>query len=154
MGAGKRGVDVGCALDTSHTLTGSTTWQVERLSEMKSGGVKVMLSRGVSGNSGIQHSKTVLSEEEEDMLVALNEAGIAAHDERLRYIKEHSQAFTEELEKAGREPRSQRAASREHKSVPPSAERYRTAKRFNIARARTLHAEGRAAKDKEVKLAV
>ena len=136
--AGKRGVDVEVALDTSHTLTGSITWMVERLSEIKSGGVKVMLSRGVSGNSGIQHSKTVLSDEflivgscnwtsasrenhEEDMLVALNEAGIVAHDERLRYIKEHSQAFTEELEKAGREYRSQRAASREHRSVPPSA---------------------------------
>ena len=130
-----------------------------------------MLSRGVSGNSGIQHSKTVLSDEflivgscnwtsasrenhEEDMLVALNEAGVAAHDERLKYTKDHNQAFTRELEKAGREHRSQRAASREHKSVPPSAERYRTAKRFSIARARALHAEGLAARDEEVRLAV
>ena len=118
-----------------------------------------MLSKGASGNSGIQHSKTLLCDEflicgstnwtgssrenhEESMLVALNEAGIAAHDERLRYIKEHSQAFTEELEKAGRAHRSQRAASREHKSVPPASERYRTAKRFSVSRARTLHAEG------------
>ena len=88
------------------------------------------------------------------MLVALKEAGIAAHDERLRYIEEHSQAFTDELEKAVREHRSQRAASREHKSAPPSAERCRTARRVSVARARALHAEGLAAKDKEVKLAV
>ena len=130
-----------------------------------------MLSRGVSGNSGIQHSKTVLSNEylivgscnwtsasrenhEEDMLVALNEAGLVAHDERLMYIQEHSQAFNDEMEKAGRDHRSKRAASREHKSVPPSAERYRTARRSSVARARALHAEGLAAKDKEVKLAV
>ena len=87
------------------------------------------------------------------MLVALNEAGLAAHDERLMYIQEHNQAFTDELEKVGRDHRSRRAASREHKTSQPPSERYRTAKRFSIARARSLHAEGHAARDKEVRLA-
>ena len=134
-------------------------WMVDRLSQMKAGGVKVLLSAGADGKSGIQHSKTVLCDEyvivwscnwtnasrsnqEIDVLVALNESGMAAYDERVKYIKEHSRVFDEELEKAGRDHRSRRSASREHKSVPP-AERYATAKRFSIARARSA---GRAGK--------
>ena len=153
-------------LDYSHTLTGSTMWMVDRLSQMKAGGVKVLLSAGVSGDSGIQHSKTVLCDEyviigscnwttasranqEIDVLVALNEVGLAAYDERLKYIMEHSRVFDDELVKAGRVNRSKRATAREHKSVPP-AERYATAKRFSIARARSA---GRSAKEQEDRLA-
>ena len=145
-------------------------WMVDRLSQMKAGGVKVLLSAGVSGDSGIQHSKTVLCDEyavigscnwttasrsnhEIDVLLALNEVGLAAYDERVGFIKEHAQEFSDEMERAGRESRKEKAAAKEvrlesarvprNNSVPPaSSERYATAKRFSIARARSA---GRAA---------
>ena len=126
--AAQRGVDVVIVLDYSHTLTGSTMWMVDRLSQLKAGGVKLLLSAGVSGDSGIQHNKTVLCDEyvnigscnwasasrqnqETGVLIALNEVGLAAYDERLKYIEEHSRAFTDELEKEGREHRSESGAS-------------------------------------------
>ena len=47
-----RGLDVIAILDTNHALKGSTTWMVDRLSTMRVGRVKVLLSHGVSGDSG------------------------------------------------------------------------------------------------------
>ena len=130
IAAAVRGLDVTSVLDFSHALGGSTTWMVDRLSEMRTGGVKVLLSSGVSGDSGIQHSKTVLCDEyviigscnwtyasranqEIDVLLALNEVGLAAYDEHLKYIKEHSLAFNDEMEREGRESRKERAAAKE-----------------------------------------
>ena len=173
----QRGLEATAFLDMGHALKGSTVWMIDRLSALKKGGVKVYLSHGTNGISGIQHSKTFLADEfllvgscnwtnasrqnhEECTLTALNEEGLAAHDKRLKYIQERSRVFDDKMEKEGREHRRARsssakvrrerqgksASSGDQQSVPP-ADRYRTAKRFSIARARSLQAQSKTAGD-------
>ena len=103
------------------------------------------------------------SNHEIDVLLALNEVGLAAYDERLGFIKETAVPFSDDMERAGREHRKQAAANKEQRfqerlelarqqggilpkrkntrstTVPP-AERYATAKRFSVARARAQSA--------------
>ena len=123
------------------------------------------MSYGLNGESGIQHSKTVLADEpvligscnwttssrqnhEIGVLLSLNEVGLAAYDGRLRFIKERAVPFSEEFERSGRQNRKDQAAAKRdrqqssqgprHRSVPPTAhDRYRTALRFSVARARS-----------------
>ena len=59
----QRGVDAIAFLDRGHALKGSTMWMIDRLSALKKGGVKVFLSHGLNGISGIQHSKTFIADE-------------------------------------------------------------------------------------------
>ena len=180
MAAGQRGLDVLSVFDTSHSLRGTTKFMVDCLASLRTSGVKVLLSNGIRGESGgIQHSKTLLCDEyavigscnwttssrsnhEIDVLLALNEVGLAAYDERLGFIKETAVPFTDDMERAGREHRKQAAANKEQRfqerlelarqqggilpkrkprstTVPP-AERYATAKRFSVARARAQSA--------------
>ena len=129
---------------------------------MKNGGVRALLSHGLSGESGVQHSKTVLCDEhviigscnwthsstynhEIDVLVSLNEAGLAAYDERLKFIVDRAKPFTDDMERAGRQNRKDQAAAKKERlvaaQVPRSksagpADLYKTAKRFSVARAR------------------
>ena len=145
-----RGVTVTVIGDHGHTLTGATAAMVERFTELKDAGVTVLLTRGVSGGSGIQHSKTLLcdvhaivgscnwtnssrSNQETSVLLFLNEPGLAAYEDKLRYLQRHGQPFSEKDEASGRKNRE----SRRIQSVPPTEERYRTAKKFSIARARS-----------------
>ena len=160
--AAVRGLEVVAVFDTSHALKGATTFMVDRLSALRNSGVCVLLSHGVSGESGIQHSKTVLADElvligscnwtsasklnhEIDVLLSLNEVGLAAYDERIGFIKRRAVPFSDDMERAGRQNRKDQAAARKerqqagqvprHKSVP-AHDRYRTAMRFSVANAR------------------
>ena len=143
--AAKRGVKVEVVADHGHTLTGSTVAMVERMKALRAAGVQVVLTKGASGNSGIQHSKTLLCDEhiivgscnwtnasrsnqEMNVLVALNDAGMSSWQERLNYLRRHSRPMTDEDVAKGQATRDQRKASN---SVPP-ADRYTTARRFSI----------------------
>ena len=96
---------------------------------------------------GIQHSKTLLTDEhavigscnwtnssrsnqEISVLVSLNDAGVAAFDERCKWIYEASRNYEEQDVRVGTNVRAARARS------SCAADRYRTAKRFSVARAR------------------
>jgi len=142
-----RGVEVTMIGDANHALTGTTAAMVTRLAALRDAGVRVELTKGVSGNSGIQHSKTLLCDEhviigscnwtnssrlnqEMSVLLSLNAEGLASYEERLKYLQLYSMPFTEEEEQKGRRSRGAR-------SVPPVEDRYRTARRFSIARARS-----------------
>ena len=142
-----RGVDVTVIADFNHTLTGTTAAMVSRLAALRDAGVRVELTKGVSGNSGIQHSKTILCDEhlivgscnwtnssrlnqEMCVLLSLNTEGLSGYEERFKYLSRYSVPFTENEEAKGRPHRGSR-------SVPPAEDRYRTAKRFSIARARS-----------------
>ena len=143
--AAGRGVKVEVIADYGHTLTGTTVAMVERMKGLLESGVHVVLTKGASGNSGIQHSKTLLSDEhvivgscnwttssrsnqEMSILVALNDAGMSSWQERLSYLKRHGRPMTEEDVVKGQATRDQRKASH---SVPP-ADRYGNARRFSI----------------------
>jgi phosphatidylserine/phosphatidylglycerophosphate/cardiolipin synthase-like enzyme len=143
--AARRGVKVEVIADYGHTLTGTTVAMVERMKALLAAGVQVVLTKGASGNSGIQHSKTLLCDEhvivgscnwttssrsnqEMSLLVALNDAGMSSWQERLSYLKRHGRPMTEEDVVRGQSTRDQRKASH---SVPP-ADRYNTARRFSI----------------------
>jgi len=132
--AASRGVKVEVIADYGHTLTGTTVAMVERMKALLAAGVQVVLTKGVSGNSGIQHSKTLLcddhiivgscnwttssrSNQEMSLLVALNDAGMSSWQERLSYLKRHGRPMTEEDAVKGQSTRDQRKASH---SVPPA----------------------------------
>ena len=92
--ATRRGVEVELIADHGHTLTGATMAMVERLEGLRAAGIQVSLTEGVTGNSGIQHSKTLLCDEhvivgscnwttssrsnqEMSVLISLNDAALA-----------------------------------------------------------------------------
>ena len=123
----------------------------ERMKELKGAGVVVYLTRG-PGNSGIQHSKTLLVDEsfiigscnwtsssrsnhEASVLLALEAPGLLACDERIGYLKESGRLLTDADIAKCQENRDQRSKSR-GKSVPVR-DMYATAKRFSIARGRS-----------------
>ena len=64
---------------------------------------------------------------------------VFAYDERLQYIKDLNVPYDDTLEPKGRQNRSTRPSgdSERNRSVPPY-DRYATAKKFSIARARSL----------------
>ena len=127
----RRGVDVIVVLDFEHTLDGPTKYMMERMSELKRAGVKVLVTNGITSFSGLQHSKTVLCDHffvlgscnwtfasqtnhEMDVLLYLDEVGLAECHEHLRVIMEHSMAFDDDMERHGRESREKRAEERDH----------------------------------------
>jgi phosphatidylserine/phosphatidylglycerophosphate/cardiolipin synthase-like enzyme len=71
--------------------------------------------------------------QETSVLLFLNETGLTAYDDKLRYLQRQGQPFTETEEARGRQNRDNRRV----KSVPPAEDRYRTAKKYSIARARS-----------------
>jgi len=155
VAARNRGIDVTVIVDRNHTLTGATNYMVERLSALKSAGVPVWLSRGASGSTGIQHSKTLRADDlliigstnwtnasrlnqEMNVLVQLNEDGLTAYEDRVKTYLNLSQPFSDALEESGTKNRSTRGIGGGSRSTSVSTmERYATAKRFSIARARS-----------------
>jgi len=153
--AKERGVEVTIIVDRNHTLTGATNYMVERLSALKQANVPVWLSRGISGAGGIQHSKTLRADDflivgstnwtnasrlnqEMSVLVQLNEEGLAAYEDRIRAYKSLSSVFSDALERSGTANRCSRGVGGASRSASVSTmERYATAKRFSIARARS-----------------
>jgi len=151
-----RGIDVTVIVDRNHMLTGATNYMVERLSGLKSAGVPVWLSRGISGSTGIQHSKTLRADDllimgstnwtnasrlnqEMSVLIKLNEDGLTAYEERVKTYLGLSCPFSDALEESGvknRNARGIRGGGSRSTSVS-TMERYATAKRFSIARARS-----------------
>jgi phosphatidylserine/phosphatidylglycerophosphate/cardiolipin synthase-like enzyme len=152
--AAARGVDVTVIGDWNHTLTGSTAAMVSRFAALRDAGVCVLLTRGVSGTTGIQHSKTLLCDEhiivgscnwtnssrlnqEMSVLLSLNTEGMASYEERVQYLRRHSTPFTEAEEAKGRQHRGARSVPPETRDAPSAEDRYRTAKKYSIARARS-----------------
>jgi hypothetical protein len=138
--------------DKGHSLKGTTALQMIRLDEMRRAGVEVFLTDGPE-SSGIQHSKTLLvdglrivgsfnwsnssrSNHEEGALIMLTAEGRRAAKERLTYLRKSSTLLTAELVCTAQETREARAARARAKSA--DTERYTTAKRFSVARARRM----------------
>ena len=113
---------------------------------MSDAGAKVFLTAGVTSSQGIQHSKTVLVDDhlllgstnwtnssrtntEGDVVVKLNERGQDGWAERLKACRQYAVALTPELISSAQEVRRDRTRAK-------SADQYKTAKRFSIARAR------------------
>ena len=110
--------------------------------------MEVFLSRGVT-SGGIQHSKTLFvdgfyivgstnwtsssrSNHESSVLLELSRDGVESVNQKLTYMREVSTRLTLEEVQDSQELRDTRRA----KSVDP--ERFKTAKRFSIARARSI----------------
>ena len=143
-----RGVQVQVLADRGHSLKGTTLAQMERLDALRKKGVEVFLSRGATAG-GIQHSKTLYvdhyyvvgstnwtsssrSNDEMTVLLELDEDGIKAVEKRLAFIREVSTKLTQEEVISSHVLKENRRS----KSVEP--EKFRTAKRFSIARARSM----------------
>lgn len=145
--AAERGIKVTCFLDYQHAISGTTQAMPDRLNDMREKGVLVCLCKGLS--LGIQHSKTLLvdnylvvgstnwtnasrNNQELGVLIRLSEAGGAKWDTRLGFMTQQAVVYGEEDYHKGRGNRIRRS-----KSAGP-AEKYATAKRFSIARERSL----------------
>ena len=143
----ERGVEVQVLVDHGRNLKGTTAAQMERLDRLRAKGVEVFLSRGVT-SGGIQHSKTLFvdgfyivgstnwtsssrSNHESSVLLELSADGVDSVKQKLTYMKDVSTRLIVEEVYTSQELRDSRRA----KSVDP--ERFRTAKRFSIARARS-----------------
>jgi len=153
--AKERGVEVTIIVDRTHTLAGAANYMVERLSVLKQANVPVWVSRGISGAGGIQHSKTLRADDflivgstnwtnasrlnqEMSVLIQLNEDGLAAYEDRIRAYMSLSSVFSDALERSGTANRCSRGVGGASRSASVSTmERYATAKRFSIARARS-----------------
>ena len=138
--AANRGVEVTVVADRQHTFKGSTQQQLDRLSCLDDKGVKVVLATGLFG--GIQHSKTLivdnaliigstnwttssLTNSECSTLIELDKGGLKQWNSWKQEVIQKAQSFKE--------------------CVPPdrskaAVERFRTAKRFSLARARSADA--------------
>ena len=153
-------------VDRNHTLAGATKAQAERLSELLLRGATIRLTAGVGGNSGIQHSKTLLvdreflnagsanwtintrSNEEINVLIRLSAEGLKQYEERIEYMLGHSVPYQGALELRSHEHREARARAKSQepgngarakpKARAKSADRYAFAKRFSLARERRV----------------
>jgi len=150
-----RGVIVSVYFDRRHSYNGTTEAQMKRLSELRMKGIEVFLTDGAV-SSGIQHSKCLLADDhfivgstnwtsnarsnhEVSILIELNSAGKAAVDRKLSFIKKKSQLLTQEVISSSTSLRSDRQVAKlRSKSVDPDQhDKYATAKRFSLARARS-----------------
>ena len=146
--AAARGVKVTCYLDHQHAISGTTQAMPDRLNDMREKGVRVCLCKGVTASLGIQHSKTLLaddylivgstnwtnasrSNQEMGILIRMSLAGGAKWDARLGFMTQQAVEFGEADFHKGRGNRVGRS-----KSTGP--DRYATAKRFSLARERSL----------------
>jgi len=145
--AAKREVQVTVIADRNHTFKGVTQKQLERISSMDEAGVYVMLTNGIHG--GIQHSKTLevdgvaiigstnwtqssLTNTELSVMIEFSDRGLR-----------HFQAWKGEL-LAHAEPFKECVPADRSKA---SVDRFRTARRFSVARARSLETRTRSQTD-------
>ena len=151
-----RGVRVQITVDMGNTLQGAPKAQATRLGDLRRAGVDVRLTSGLTGKSGIQHSKTLLADQmmivgssnwtsssklnhEMSALVHLNPAGVEQYENRYLLLLQHSVKFSSDMEKKGESNRADRSQTRPKSCPSPeNRDRYATAKRFSIARARAL----------------
>jgi phosphatidylserine/phosphatidylglycerophosphate/cardiolipin synthase-like enzyme len=147
--AASRGVEAIVAADRNHTLGGVTQEQVTRMTPLKAGGVRVYLSGGLPAASGIQHSKVLVVDEyaifgsanwtensqgntEFSVLVRLNKAGQQHWQDHKQMLLDRSVRLSTEHVAVGSAVREARKTS--------AGDRYKTAKRFSVARGRSLDA--------------
>ena len=156
VSAKARGIPVTLFVDKQHAMTGTTNRMPDRLIQLKKAGVSVYLSRGPTG-SGIQHSKTMRSDhflivgstnwttssqtnQEMSVLLELNEDGLAEYERRIQLMLKEATSFSEEHEQSSKASRTARSLSRSRakdEAIVSTMDKYRTAKRFSIARARS-----------------
>ena len=164
--ASKRCVEVMVIFDKSHTQTGSTNLMAERVRELRAGGIKVLGANGPSrfhgtGNfPGIQHSKTVLTDDfliigstnwtnasrrntEMSALIELTNAGKLAHQAHLEHLLTGAKELTAGQIAAAQELRATRATAKV-RAKSADTDKYATARKFSIARARSLERNMRA----------
>ena len=152
--AAQRGIHVQVFVDQGHSMKGTTAEQMNRLESLRSKGVEVYLSRGVS-SGGIQHSKTLFvdnyflsgscnwthssrSNHELNTLMELSEEGVQAVMQKLLYMKEVSVLLTVEEVRSSQTFREGRLDRIRAKTAEPSGiDRFATARKFSIARARS-----------------
>ena len=131
-------------------MRGTTADQMNRLESLRAQGVEVRLARGVS-SGGIQHSKTLFvddtfflsgstnwtyssrSNHEVNTLVELSAGGSVAVAQKLKYLREVSVLLTMEEVRASQVLRDGRSRAKTQEPV----DRYATARKFSIARARS-----------------
>ena len=147
--AAQQGVHVQVFVDQGHSMKGTTAEQMNRLEYLRSHGVEVFLSRGVS-SGGIQHSKTLFvdgyfmagstnwthssrSNHEISTLLELSEEGSQAVMQKLQYMKEVSTLLTVEEVKTSQALREGRIRAKTAEPV----DRFATARKFSVARARS-----------------
>jgi len=143
--AAVRGPTMTVVADRKHALGGVTKAMADRLTRLKSRGVVVYLADGPQ--NGIQHSKVVLSDGmllvgstnwtgasqrncELDALIKLSDDGIPEWDAWRCAVLERAELMTAQQEEVAHKTREDRASSAQN-------EKYRTAKKFSIARARS-----------------
>ena len=151
--AAARGVAVKLLVDGKHSLGGTTAMQMDRLDLLRDHGVEVYLTQGVS-STGIQHSKSLLvdryfmigstnwtnssrNNHELSVLIELADEGAIAVETRLQYMKQGGKLLTKAQVTSSQALREERKSR--PKSVEPKSDRYATAKRFSIARSRSLN---------------
>jgi hypothetical protein len=167
--AARRGVQCRVYVDGSHTMSGKTAFQPERVKQMRVAGVEVFVSKGipcapeyraadrspVSGN-GILHAKLLLADNqlihgsanwttsstcniELSTLTELNPNGVLAFEKWLHHLELLSDPLTESFLAEALTKRERRRAQ----SSDPNGE-HQTARRFSLARGRSLEAARRA----------
>ena len=156
IGATARGIPVTLFVDKQHAMNGTTNRMPDRLIQLKKAGVSVYLSRGPTG-SGIQHSKTMRSDhflivgstnwttssqtnQEMSVLLDLNKDGLGEYERRIQLMLKEATSFSEEHEQSSKASRTARSLSRSRakdEAIVSTMDKYRTAKRFSIARARS-----------------
>jgi len=154
--AAERGVRVEVFADRGHAMRGATQQMMERLDDLRKKGVEVFLTGGVSPG-GIQHSKTLYtdgyyivgstnwttssrSNHESSVLVKLTGEGIAAVERKLDYVRVGCTMLTAEVVAESRRQREGQAEARRRAQSTEPNERFATARRFSIARARSREA--------------
>ena len=143
--AAVRGPKMIVVADRKHALGGVTKAMAERLSSLKAKGVVVYLADGPE--NGIQHSKVVLSDGmlllgstnwtgasqrncELDALIKLSDDGIPEWDAWQHAVLERAMLMTTQQEEVAHKTREDRAGVAQN-------DKFRTAKKFSIARARS-----------------
>jgi len=140
IAATNRGVDVTVCVDRQHTYTGSTQAMKTRMQQLSDAGVHVWLASGVNG--GIQHSKTVTAGDL-CLMGSTNWTDAGAKNTEMSVLL----ALTDAGQSAVREWRTEiLARAQDFKVYSPPAmtqsqlDKYRTARRFSIARSRSVGA--------------
>jgi len=163
--AAARKVDVSIFVDRNHTMGGTTSHMVDRLDQLRQQGVNVYLCKGPASQSGIQHSKSLYVDTEQwshgyflvgstnwttssrsnfelNVLLVLTEESYYAVQRQLSYIENASSKLTAANVETSREIRATRNNARVNRAKSAEPDKFATAKRFSIARARSVSKAG------------